>query len=45
MTLFDTVVCILLFGGMTYAVGHSFIGAFFARKEAILNRMLEKGDV
>lgn len=45
MSIFDAVLCIILIAGMTHLVGHSFIDAFFNRKEEIINRMTEKGDV
>ena len=44
MTLFDASCCILLFGAVALLVGHSFIEAFFNRKEEIINRMTEKGE-
>lgn len=45
MTTLEALSCILLFGGVTLFVGHSFIDAVFDRKEEIINRMTEKGDV
>jgi hypothetical protein len=45
MTVWEAFICILLFGGMIYFLGHSFIDAVFVRKGEIINRMIEKGDV
>lgn len=45
MTLIDNVTCIFVFVGLTGLVGHSFINAFFNRKEEIIRKLTEKGDV
>lgn len=45
MTFWEALACILIFGGTIYFTGHSFIDAVFDRKEEIINRMTEKGDV
>lgn len=45
MTILDAYMCICLFGVVTLLVGHSFINAFFKRKEEIISKLTEKGDV
>lgn len=44
MSVLDAFACIMLIGAMVFLVGHSFIDAFFKRKEEIINRMTEKGQ-
>ena len=44
MTVWDASWCIILSGAVAGFVGHTFINAFFKRKEEIINRMTEKGD-
>lgn len=36
---------IILSAAMVYLIGHSFIDRIFDRKEEIINRMTEKGEV
>jgi hypothetical protein len=45
MTTVDALLCIAAFGAVALFVGHSFIDAFFNRKEEIINKLTEKGDV
>lgn len=45
MNLVDAILCIIAFGFVTYFVGHSFIESFFMRKEEIISKLTEKGDV
>lgn len=45
MSLVDAVVCIAVFGLVIYFIGHSFIETFFIRKEEIISKLTEKGDV
>jgi hypothetical protein len=45
MTVVDATFCIVLTGGLAFLIGHSFIDAFFRRKEEIISKLTEKGDV
>lgn len=45
MSVLDAFACIILGGAMALLVGHSFLDTFFKRKEEIINRLTEKGDV